>query len=135
MFMIRNRQAMDQLTMEIRQAQDVTGYSTNSVSLSLSNGAGLSVTYTFSGSDGTLTRTASDGTSKVLVENCSLLNFNLHQRNPSNASFGIFPLGTNHWASSIKVVELTWKASLTNASKTTESENVQTARIVIRKQH
>src|SRR6516225_5185200 len=44
----KNRQAMDQLTYEIRQAQKVVDYTTNgsASSLIITNGSGVQVTYT-----------------------------------------------------------------------------------------
>src|SRR3974390_1733315 len=73
----KNRQAMDQLTYEIRQAQKVVNYTTNATSSSLiiTNGDGLQVTYTFNSSNQSVSRSASDGSSVVLLTNCSLLNF------------------------------------------------------------
>jgi prepilin-type N-terminal cleavage/methylation domain-containing protein len=130
-----NRQAMDKLTQEIRQAVQVTSYSSNPPSLSILNGNGLTVTYTFSPAFHQMVRSASDGTRQVLLNNCNLLSFGLYQRNPSNANFGVFPLGAGGWAESVKMVQLTWKTAITNyPSGLADSENVQTARIVIRKQ-
>jgi len=131
-----NRQAMDKLTSEIRQAWNVTAYSTNPPSLSILNGDGVNVTYAFDAASHTLQRRTSDGSRQVVVDNCDLLNFNLYQRNPSNANFGVFPLGTGDWVHSIKVVVLSWRSSITNGNSSLgNSENIQTARIVIRKQH
>ena len=79
-------------------------------------------------------RTSTDGTSKVLLNNCSLLSFQLFTRCPSNGVFGSFPVATNNWQQTVKVLQLTWKTSVLQPSGIANSENVQTARIVIRKQ-
>ena len=95
---------------------------------------GPSVTYSFSPSTKKMLRTSSDGTSKVLLNNCNLLSFQLFTRCPSNAVFGSFPVAVNNWQQTVKVLQLTWKTSMTLPSGIVNSENIQTARIVIRKQ-
>ncbi len=133
-----NRQAMDQLTYELRQAQAVTGYDSNSTSSSLSilNGSGVPVTYTFDAGNQQVRRVAADGSFKVLLTNCNLLNFGLYMRPPTNGSFEVYPvpMGTN-WQQMVKVVQLSWKTSMTiSPTMNVNSEDIQTARIVIRKQ-
>jgi hypothetical protein len=131
-----NRQAMDQLTREIRQAKNVLSYSTNSITILTANadGSSASVTYSFSPSTKTMIRTSTDGTSKTLLNNCNLLSFQLFTRCPSNEVFGSFPVATGDWSNTVKVVQLTWKTSMSQPSGIVNSENIQTARIVIRKQ-
>jgi Tfp pilus assembly protein PilV len=131
-----NRQAMDQLTREIRQATKVLNYTTNSVTILAANddGSTSTVTYTFSPSAKKMLRTSSDGTSKALLNNCSLLSFKLFTRCPSNGVFGSFPVAINNWSNTVKVLQLTWKTSITTPTCLGNSENIQTARIVIRKQ-
>jgi prepilin-type N-terminal cleavage/methylation domain-containing protein len=133
-----NRQAMNQLTREIRQSTQVLGYSTNSITIQTGNSDGTPgpvVTYSFNGTSQTLMRqNLSDGTSQVLLNNCSLLSFKLFMRCPSNAVFGIFPVATANWSNTVKVLQLTWKTSMQVPSGPINSENIQTARVVIRKQ-
>jgi Tfp pilus assembly protein PilV len=131
-----NRQAMDQLTREIRQATKVLNYTTNSVTIQAANddGSTSTVTYSFSPSTKKMLRTSSDGSSKALLNDCSLLSFQLFTRCPSNGVFGSFPVAVNNWSNTVKVLQLTWKTSMTLPSGVVNSENVQTARIVIRKQ-
>lgn len=130
-----NRQAMDQLTREIRQATMVLNYTTNSITIRAANSDGSTsdVTYSFSPSTKKMLRT-SGGTSKALLNDCSLLSFQLFTRCPSNGVFGSFPVAINNWSNTVKVLQLTWKTSMTLPSGIVNSENVQTARIVIRKQ-
>lgn len=130
-----NRQAMDQLTAEIRQAKQVTNFSTNPPTLSILNGSGLTVIYTFNPDTLQMVRDASDGSHQVLLSNCCLLHFDLRQRNPSNAVWGIFPVASNQWQTTVKAINLSWKTSMNvcpNAN--VNSEAVQTAQIVVRKQ-
>jgi prepilin-type N-terminal cleavage/methylation domain-containing protein len=132
-----NRQAMDQLTREIRQAKQVVGYTTNSITIQTANpdgSTGPQVSYQFDPISEKLLRTVSDGTTQLLLDNCSLLNFQLYTRCPSNASFGVFPVAVNNWSNTVKVIQLTWKTTITTPTCVGISEDVQTARIVIRKQ-
>ena len=92
------------------------------------------VKYSFSPSTKKMMRTSGDGTSKVLLNDCNLLSFQLFTRCPSNAVFGSFPVAVNNWQQTVKVLQLTWKTSMSLPSGIVNSENVQTARIVIRKQ-
>jgi prepilin-type N-terminal cleavage/methylation domain-containing protein len=127
-----NRHAMDLLTSEIRQAKQVTAYSTNSITIV--NGDSVTVTYLFRPQTQQMVRTASDGSYQVLLNNCDLINFNLFQRNPIGGSYDIYPAATGNWQQTVKVVQLSWKTSRTLFNNMINSEDVQTARIVIRKQ-
>jgi hypothetical protein len=131
-----NRHAMDILTQEIRQAQKVISYSSNSTSTSLGivNGSGVNVTYTFDASKQQFIR--NDGNSTILLTNCNLVAFGLYQRPPESNSFDMYPLNTtSNWQTQVKTIQLTWKTSM-NICPTAQinSEDVQTASIVIRKQ-
>lgn len=129
----QNRIAMDKITREIREAREVTGYTVNPPTLTLLNTNNVSVTYQFSPTEKTMTRTASDGSSEVLLTNCNLLSFNIYQRTPSNGNYGIFPVASNNWQQTAKVIQLTWKTSRTiDPTARINSENIQTARVVIR---
>ena len=127
---------MDKLTFEIRQAKQIVNYTTNGASeLTLVNGDGDQVTYSFSPTTKQMLRTVS-GDTQVLLTNCDLLNFSLFMRVPIGATNTLqaFPLATNDWSTSVKVIQLTWKTSSTLPNARVNSENVQTARVVIRKQ-
>lgn len=126
-----NRHAMDVLTREVRQARAVVAVSTNSISLVDGNGA--SVTYFFNPQNKQFVRTISGGSSEVLLKDCNLLEFYLFQRNPINGTYDIYPAATNNWQATVKVVQLSWKTSRSLLNGAVNSENVQTARIVIRK--
>jgi len=130
-----NRQAMDALSREIRQSKAVIGYTSNSLgnSLTIKDLNNQPVTFSFNAAQKQLVRTAG-ATSTVLLTNCNLLNFTLFQRNPSNGNYGVFPLATGNWTQSVKVVQLTWKTARYVPAGPVNSENIQTARIVIRKQ-
>ena len=133
-----NRQAMDQLTYEIRQAQQVVDYSSNATSstLTIINGSGLTVNYIFDGANQQVRRTASDGTTKLLLTNCNLLTFGLYMRPPTNGTFDVYQVTmTTNWQQMVKVIQLSWKTAMSICpTPVVNSEDIQTARIVIRKQ-
>jgi hypothetical protein len=74
------------------------------------------------------------GEHKVLLNNCSLLAFDLRTRAPIGYSFEQYPVATNNWQLTVKVLQLTWKTTTRLPTGVSSSENVQTARIVVRKQ-
>jgi len=127
-----NREALDLLSREIRQAKQVTAYSTNSITLV--NGDSLAVTFLFRPQTHQLVRTASDGSYRVLLDDCQLLDFRLFQRNPVGGSYDVYPAALGNWQQTVKVVQLSWRTSRTVLNGLVTSENVQTARVVIRKQ-
>ena len=129
-----NREAMDKLTREIRQARLVTACSSNSITIL--DGAGNTVTYAFEPSTKRMIRSSDDGNgTQVLLNDCDLLKFGLYQRNPVGGSYDIYPVALETWSDTVKVVQLTWRTSRKlHGTPVVTSENVQTARIVIRKQ-
>lgn len=138
-----NRQAMDQVTKEIRQAQSIVDCTSNATSraLIITNGSGQEVTYTFDSSKQSVVRTASDGSYKLLLTNCNLLNFGLFMRPPpptNNETFDGYPAvvtSSNGWQQTVKVIQLSWKTSMSICpTPQVNSEDIQTACIVIRKQ-
>lgn len=125
-----NRHAMDIVTAEIRQAQKVLNFSSNSTSTSLTilNGTGVNVTYAFDSTKQQFTR--NDGHTAVLLTNCNLVAFGLYVRPPASNSFDMYPLNTgSNWQQQVKTIQLTWKTSM-NICPTAQinSEDVQTDR-------
>ena len=124
-----NREAVDTLSREIRQARGVAAFSTNSVTIL--DGDGATITYAFNSANKTLTRMR-NGVVKVLLRDCTVLRFNVCQRNPIAGSYDVYPVATT--IDTAKVINLSWKSSRSSLNGRITSENVQTARIVIRKQ-
>ena len=126
----QNREAVDLITREVRQANWVSSFNnTLNRQLVLVDGDRNTVTYTFNRYTQQLTRTK-NGQTQVLLNDCSLINFNLGMRPPSD-NFGYYPTVDVNKA---KIVDLTWKTSRMLPGSVVNSENIQTARIVIRKQ-
>ncbi|MEK7707439.1 MAG: prepilin-type N-terminal cleavage/methylation domain-containing protein [Verrucomicrobiota bacterium] len=127
-----NRTAMDTMTKEIRAAQAVTAATPSS--FTIINGDGVNVNYSFNPLSGKLQRTPAGGSPQTLLSDCTLLAFNLYQRNPVGGTYDIYPAATNNWAATVKCVSLTWKASRQMPGGNSVSENIQTARVVMRNQ-
>ncbi len=123
-----NRIAMDQLTRDLRQCNRVTA--ATSTSLTLEDPDGSTISYNYSSSLRTLTRTKS-GVSTVLLRGCDKLTFALGQRNAVGASYDVYAAATPE---TCKVVNVSWVCTRSIFGNKENSESVQTARIVIRKQ-
>jgi prepilin-type N-terminal cleavage/methylation domain-containing protein len=123
-----NRYAIDLMTRELRQAKRLTSYQTNSVTLEDPNGAAF--TYTYSPGKRTLSRTR-DGATSVLLRDCDYLLFTIGQRNPVGGAYDVYPVATPGTA---KVINVSWKCNRKAYGNVLNTENVQTARIVIRNQ-
>lgn len=128
----QSRNAVDTMTVYIRQTGAMTNYSATSLS--------------FTNQDGTLLRFAWDGSNYVtytnacttnngpyggiLLSNCTYLNFSIFQRTPSNATtMDFWPATTPALA---KVILINWTCTKTNYLSLRNTESVQTAKVVMR---
>jgi Tfp pilus assembly protein PilW len=123
-----NRNAMDTLTRDIRQANRVLAASTNF--LVMEDGDGLTLFYIYSDSTRDLFR-YKNGSLRTLLTECDRLEFTIGQRNTVNGSYDVYPAAT---AATAKVVNVSWLCSRPIIGRPLNTESVQTARIVIRKQ-
>jgi Tfp pilus assembly protein PilW len=123
-----SRKTLDRLSMEIRQADYIASYTTNQ--LIFVNGGYTNLSYTYDPIARTLTRT--NGTEKeVMLKECDSLTFSIYGRNTQSNSFDQFPT-TN--AANAKMVKLNWTCTRTILGRRVNTESVQSAKIVIRKQ-
>jgi len=123
-----NQLAIDQLTRDLREANRVK--STNSTGLVLEAGDGSEVSYRFNADAGTVSR-IQGGTTSVVLRGCDRFRFSLGQRNPVGGSYDVYPAAT---PDTCKVVNVAWSCSRSILGLKANTESVQTARIVIRKQ-
>ena len=124
----RNRVTMDTMTRDLRECNRVTAC--NATRLDIEDSDGATISYTYSSGAGTLTR-AKNGVSRTMVTGCDTLTFNLGTRNPIGGTFTVVSTTDVNEA---KVVNVSWNCSRTIFGKKVNTESVQTARIVIRKQ-
>jgi len=131
----QNRVALDQLTREVRQARRVE--LKNDDSLVLRDGNYDQITYKFNGTTEQLTRTR-NGKTTVLLEDCSLIKFVMATRVPNTNLVNDANFYTDYYETSdedqAKVINLSWKTRRTLPGGAGQTEDIQTARIVIRKQ-
>jgi hypothetical protein len=123
-----NRLAMDTLTRDLRECQRVV--SCSATQLQIEDPDGFIVSYVFDSAAGTFRRFKA-GIPKELLTGCDSLLFSLGTRNPSGSSFEV-PKTSN--VDLAKVVFVSWKCSRLVLGRKATTENVQTARIVIRRQ-
>lgn len=143
---VKSRYALDLISREIRQANAVSSSTTVTLSsgqvvtnqLVLSgkstNGTAYTLTYYYNPAAKTLTRTFVQGgssLSSVLLKECSYLNFGMYQRNAISNSFDQFDMTI---PGTCKVVQLYWVCNRSILGKSANTESVQSAKVVIRKQ-
>jgi Tfp pilus assembly protein PilW len=122
------RLALDKMTQKIRQANGVSTCTSNTLVLVDSDGGAL--TYAYNASDKTLTETKGSS-SHVLLRDCEGLNFSIYQRNPISGTYDQYPAAS---AGTCKLVSIQWVCAKSILGDIRNSESVQTAKIVIRKQ-
>lgn len=125
-----NRTAIDTLTRDVRQANRVKACSPDGRSLVLEDADGTDISYVYDPAQKTLTRTK-NGVRQVLLHGCQRLYFRICQRNVMGGTYDVYPVATPDTA---KVVDVSWLCSRTVLGGLENTESVQTARIVIRKQ-
>ena len=123
-----NRIAMDTLTRDVRQCQKVIDCTATRLVLEDYNG--LTLGYIYDPDARTLSRT-NLATSKVLLKQCDRVLFKIGQRNTTEGGYDVYAAATPATA---KVVNVSWLCSRTLFGRKENTESVQTARIVIRKQ-
>jgi hypothetical protein len=122
-----SRLALDRMSREIRQTQNILSWTTNRLAFRDHDGAELA--YVYSPGTKRLLR-QKNGDEDVLLQNCDVLTFQVYKSNPVQGSF-IQPLATN--VNESKVVALNWACSRRVLGGIRTSEPVQSAKIVIRK--
>jgi hypothetical protein len=123
-----SRKTLDRLTMEIRQADSLAICTSNQ--LVFVNGGFTNLSYTYDPTARTLTRT--NGTEvEIMLKECDAFTFTMFGRNTQSNSFDQFPTTT---AANTKLVKLNWTCSRTILGRRVNTESVQSAKIVIRKQ-
>jgi len=133
-----SRAALDEMTMEIRQADFLVSGSPTSMTLRYSNPTDSTqvwdVQYVYHPADNVLVR-LQGGARRVLLEECDFLEFSFYKRNPAANSFDLymtapFPLVN---PPECKAVQMRWICSRQIMQQAVNTESVQSARVIIRK--
>ena len=122
------RYALDLMSADIRQADGISSYSSNVLSLRF--GTNL-LSYTLNSSQRTLSRTYGSVT-RALLTDCDGVRYDVFQRNPTNGLYDYFPDATS--ATNSKLVEVSVLSTRSILGRKANSTTLQSARIVIRNQ-
>lgn len=127
---VKSRTALDTMSREIRQTRQLTAGTTNS--LTFEDFDGTSLVYAYDPVARTLTRTKDGVTDpRPLLTECNFLEFRMFQRNPKN---GVYDQHAAATPATCKLVQLRWVCSRDLVKARWNTESVQSAKIVIRKQ-
>lgn len=126
----RSRVALDTMSRDIRQANRLLDYT--STSLTLEDYDGGTLAFVYDPEAQTLTR-VKDGVadSAPLLTGCTHLNFMIYQRNPISGTYDQHETAT---PSTCKLVQLQWVCARKILGVDRNTESVQSAKVVIRKQ-
>lgn len=131
----KSQNALDTMTREIRETQYLLNYATkqqngvtitNAVTFKDSDNQALTYRYT----NNVLLREKA-GQSWMLLTNVDFLSFQIFKRNPVPTTYEQYPTSD---ATNCKLVSVSWICSRTIMGSKFNTESVQTAKIVIRKQ-
>ncbi len=123
-----SRQALDQLTKDVRQVNRLV--SNSATSLVFEDSDGTSLQYVYSPGAKTLSR-IKGGNTQVLLQECDTLTFAIYQRNTVGGTYDQYPTAT---PATCKLINVSWRCTRNIMGRKFNSESVQTSKIVIRKQ-
>jgi len=121
------RLAVDRMSQEIRQANRLVSYDPEKIVLEVSSNK---VTFAYDSGSRTLTRLAGDRRT-VLLTGCESARFDIFTRQATNATYDTFPTAS---VDNAKVVQITWNCSRDILGVKQNTEAMQSAQVVIRKQ-
>ena len=141
---MQNRNALDTMSRDIRQSDgcstNVNNFTSTSLTLMMvnpTNSESYTISYSYSPNTGTLTRSYLNASSNlvdaVLLTNCSSFAFSYYQRTPTNGAWDAFPVDTNR-PDECKVVQMDWVCARNVLGSFVNSESVESAKVVIRKE-
>ncbi|MGZ8900803.1 MAG: PilW family protein [Limisphaerales bacterium] len=127
---VKSRTALDTMSREIRQTARLVAGTTNS--LTFEDFDGTPLVYSYDAGARTLTRSKNGvADPEPLLTECNFLEFQMFQRNPKN---GVYDQHAAATPATCKLVRLRWVCSRDLVKSRWNTESVQSAKIVIRKQ-
>jgi prepilin-type N-terminal cleavage/methylation domain-containing protein len=124
-----SRATLDLMSKEIRQTKRLI--SGNTTSLVFEDHDGAELQFSYNSTNRTLARIKTGEATKVLLNGCDDLTFSIYQRNPIAGTYNVYPTATPE---TCKLVQLRWTCSRDLIRARVNTESVQSAKIVIRKQ-
>ena len=136
----KSRYAIDSMLRDMREATLVTAYASNSTSMTVtitnSQSASSGTTYTWDSTSRNLVRQKTGEADKTFLTECDLWNVQLYQRTPlTNGTFAFYPATNSSGVldtTICKLINMNWKCSRTILGSKLNTENVQTAQVVLR---
>jgi Tfp pilus assembly protein PilW len=131
----QSRRALDLMSQDIRQCGHMTSFSTNSLSFTNLDGSLLQYTWdttnfvTYTNASTNMIGCPRGG---LLLKGCSYLKFSIFQRNPIAGTTMTFTPCASTNINLVKCVVMDWICKRTNYTSLTDSESVQTAKVVMR---
>ncbi len=129
----QSRQALDQISQDMRQATQVLSCGTNAfgATLVVSNGLrGMTIRYEWDADARTLSCEKSDQGEVVYLTQCDAWQVEMYRRTPQPGTTMTFVRTPN--PAECKLVAMTWKCSRPIMGRAWNTETVQTAQIVLR---
>src|SRR5262245_41188453 len=124
-----SRNALDTMSRQIRQANELIDYSPTTLNFQDSDGGTL--TFSYNPTSRRLIRSKNGvADSRPLLTGCDYLQFSIFQRNPVGGSYDVYPTAT---VTTCKLVQLSWVCSRKIFGLKVNTESVQSSKIVIRK--
>lgn len=133
----QNRNAMDLISRDIREATLIVGFQNVGTTkwLELTNASGERIRYTWDGESRTLVCARNDEAPVTYLTGCERWDFQVSQRTPNTETSYLFYPATNidgiYDPSICKVVNMRWKCYRTLLDRL-NTESVQTAQVVLR---
>ena len=124
-----SRSALDRMTQLVRESDGVISYSQHDLHLSYH---GTNLSFIYSPDAKTLNLINTNGTTERLLDDCTFFDFQIFQRNSIAGTYDQYPATVDETAA--KIVQVSWICTKTLIGSLINSESVQSAKIVIRKQ-
>src|SRR5262245_47470475 len=124
-----SQNALDKVTRDIRQTDSLAAFSTNS--LTFRDADGNALIFEYSPTTKELSRRKTGQGREVLLKSCDFFEAKVYQRTPIGGVYDYFPTAT---ATNTKMVSISWVCSRKILGTTMNTESVQTAKIVLRKE-
>ena len=126
----QSKLALDRMTKEIRQANRLVASTTNSITLEDSNLH--PIRYAYDAATKTVTRSTNGvADARPLLKECDAIQFSIFQRNPVGGTYDQYPVAA---PGTCKLVQLYWICSRKTIGTLMNTESIQSAKVVIRKQ-
>jgi type II secretory pathway component PulJ len=124
-----SRNAVDRISRDVRQAATLASFTTTELRFTFPSAP--DVRYIYDPRGRTLVRTQGTSDRTVLLEECDSLTFTVYGRNNISNSWDQFEVTT---AANAKLIKLNWTCSRTILGEARNTESIQTAKVVLRKQ-